>query len=201
LGIIVVFGKPPLPGVSKTRLGAEIGDKRASEVARALLMDSVARYEGRGASVVVATTDVGADHGVGVSLWDQCDGDLGARVERMLRRGVASGWALAVGADAPHISEDALSMALAALNAGHNVLGPSEDGGFWALGVQQCPPGLLADLPWSAPTTGERTFQRMQDFGLEPVRLPLGWDVDTLDDLIRLSAHAELAPRSAALAC
>lgn len=197
----MVFGKPPLAGVSKTRLGRTIGSAAAARVAGALLQDTVERFGRLPHELVVATTDPSSDHGVDAPLWDQGNGDLGARIERMLRRAIAEGgWGLAIGADAPHVSDEGVRAALQGLQQGSAVLGPSEDGGFWALGLHQCPSGLLASLPWSAPDTHDAVRARLEARGVAWQALPSGWDVDELDDLKRLVDEGDLAPRSAALA-
>jgi hypothetical protein len=93
-----------------------------------------------------------------------------------------------------------MQQALDGLEAGHDVLGPTDDGGFWALGLHRCPPGLLAELPWSHPTTWAQTRTRLVAWGFAPADLPRAWDVDEADDLSRLSGADAFAPRSAGLA-
>lgn len=45
-----------------------------------------------------------------------------------------------------------------ALESADAVLGPSEDGGFYLLGLRRIPEGLLDGLPWSVAETFERTM-------------------------------------------
>jgi len=203
VGCVAVFAKPPAPGRVKTRLGRVLGHGVAARLARALLQDSLARWQDAGVSVVIATPEPGADHGVAghVPHVDQGGGSLGARVERVLRRSLREHpWALAVGADAPALPEAAIQRALAELEAGRTVLGPTEDGGFWALGGCRCPEGLLDGVPWSHASTFQRTLERLRAHGMEPAVLPTGWDVDEVSELARLAEAEALAPRSAALA-
>lgn len=203
MGCVAVFAKPPVAGTSKTRLGRVVGHDRAAELARALLADSVDRWRATEHSVVLATTEPGADHGLhgAIPAVDQGGGDLGARIERVLRQCLAAHpWAMAVGADAPAVPDDAVDATFAALDAARTVLGPSDDGGFWVLGLSRCDSGLLDGLPWSAPTTYARTWERLVAQGHDPLAVPGAWDVDRADDLPRLAAADRLAPRSAALA-
>lgn len=192
-GLVVVFAKPPLPGVAKTRLGRELGLEAAARVAGALLADTCEALARAGFSCRVATTDPSIDHGVDPPLWDQGDGPLGGRIERMLRRGLAEAdWVAAVGADAPHVG---LAAWEALRSAPGPALGPTEDGGFWALRLASCPAGLLDGIPWSAATTGEATRARLTAWGMPPTALPLAWDVDTAPDLRRLLREGG-APRT-----
>ncbi|MCB9664146.1 MAG: DUF2064 domain-containing protein [Alphaproteobacteria bacterium] len=205
---VALFAKPPLPGVAKTRLAAEIGDAAAAAVAAALLADAWAVVAAApGVRPVLATTDPQADHGLGaVDAWDQGGGDLGARVERVLRRGVAeSGACIALGADTVGLSWADLAAVVAGLDRAPAVLGRSEDGGFWVLGLRSVPEGLLADLPWSAAQTGEATAARLRSRLGALEEVAVRWDVDEPADLARVAAEARAGriPRgaTATLAC
>ncbi|MBX2801162.1 MAG: DUF2064 domain-containing protein [Myxococcales bacterium] len=186
-------------------MGRTIGADAAAHVARAMLRDT---YEAISATPLVqpvlATTDPTADHGLsaGVAAWDQGTGDLGQRVERMLRRALTlAPAAIAVGADAPIVSIDTYQLAVRSLGAKAAVLGRTEDGGFYALGVRRCPLGLLADLPWSQPSTWGATRIRLVTHGLSPAELPEHFDVDELADLERLKSLLQpgQAPHTSAL--
>jgi len=200
-GWVLVFGKPPVAGRAKTRLGATLGHDAAAEVARALLSDTFQRVRDLGARVALATTDPRADHGVQPdATWDQGGGDLGQRVERMVGRALDDGgWALALGADAPHVPAAALHEAVVAMRDHDAALGPSDDGGFWGLALRRCPAGLLEGLPWSQPHTGRATRERLVARGLSVHDLPPWWDVDDEADLRRLVAHGD-AQRTVAVA-
>ena len=69
------------------------------------------------------------------------------------------------------------------------VLGPCSDGGFYLIGLRRCPPGLLADLPWSQPTTFDRTSARLESRGFTVGILDPWFDVDRPDDLVELEKH------------
>jgi rSAM/selenodomain-associated transferase 1 len=201
-GCVLVFGKPPIPGRAKTRLAAAVGEQAAARVAAALLLDTVERVHQAlpGTSVVLATPEPDADHGLpGLPHWDQGGGDLGARVERCLRRALeAHPWALAIGADAPHVPAAHLVRAVGLLQSARAVIGPSRDGGFWVLGLRDCPEGLLADLPWSQPTTAHATIARLAARGMPAAEAPSWFDVDHEADLRELVAVGG-APRTEAV--
>lgn len=202
-GTVCVFAKPPVGGRAKTRLAAVLGQERASALAGAFLADTyavLARWGG--ARIVLATTDPTADHGVPADRWDQGGGDLGARLERMLARALAAGpWAIALGADSPGLPSSHLDAAREALQAHEAVIGPTRDGGYWCLGLRRCPPGLLADLPWSRSDTCEATVRRLADRGLSVALAPAWFDVDEPADLahFRQRVAPEDAPRTWAL--
>jgi len=83
------------------------------------------------------------------------------------------------------------------------VLGPTEDGGYDLLALKQCPEGLLAELPWSQPSTFEATKLRLEERGLRVALLPKWWDIDEVEDLERLRQllqNEEAAARAPATA-
>ena len=161
----------------------------SATLARAFLADTVDLARGTGASVVLATTDVDGDFGLSdeIARWHQGGGDLGARVERILRRALTSeDWVIALGADSPGLPPAYLHQAIERLIKGAPaVLGASADGGFYLLGVRCCPEGLLADLPWSQPSTAAATVAQLAKHDMEPEVLPEWFDIDEEADLVR----------------
>ncbi|MCB9681337.1 MAG: DUF2064 domain-containing protein [Alphaproteobacteria bacterium] len=187
--LVAVFAKPPVAGQAKTRLARDLGPVAAADVANALLLDAwTAVTACRWAVPVLATPEPAVDHGLGaVTAWDQGTGDLGARMERVLRRGVAErGRAIAVGADAAGLDPARLRAVADGLDRHAAVIAPSDDGGFWAIGLTTVPEGLLAGLPWSTPGTAWATRGRLRDVVGAVGAGPDGFDVDELADLQRL---------------
>lgn len=180
----LVFAKPPLPGVAKTRLAADLGADAAAALARAFLRDTWTAARALAWEPVLLTTDPAADHGIDAPVRDQGPGDLGARLERATRAALVDhDAAVALGADSPGIPLARYREVAAALERADAALGPTDDGGFWTLGLRRCPEGLLRGLPWSAGDTFVRTLARLAD--LRPAVLSAWWDVDRAADLDR----------------
>lgn len=197
----LVFAKPPRAGFVKTRLIPALGAEGAARVAAALLADTWQNVGGTdGLRPILATPSPGADHGIDAQeIWDQGDGDLGARLERTLARALTgSRAAIAIGADCPGITPEQWREVLTGLAKADAVLGPTDDGGFWVLGAVRCPPGLLAGLPWSAPTTCAATSDQLHRYGLSVGRVSGAFDLDEPADLPRWqrSVPRALAPRT-----
>ncbi|GIW73143.1 MAG: hypothetical protein KatS3mg102_2685 [Planctomycetota bacterium] len=193
---VVVFAKPPVPGQVKTRLVAALGPEGAAALARAFLLDAWGAVaacpwaEPYLASTGPLPAELVAQLGPGRILL-QGEGDLGARLERVLGGLLARGApaALALGADSPGLPRRLLEQARAALGGGAGaVLGPAADGGFYLLGLGRCPPGLLAGLPWSNARTRAATARRLRAQGLVVVEIEPWFDVDRPADLVRLGA-------------
>jgi len=188
---LCIFAKAPRPGAVKTRLAATIGAPAAAALAAAFVEDAwaLARSRRWARPVIAAAGELPAallGRLPGVEVWDQGDGELGARIERMVARGGSA--AIALGADSPGLPPVVLDEAAAHLGEGRAVLGPADDGGFYLLGVPRCPTGLLHGVTWSAPSTCAEVAARLIACGLPVARLPAWFDVDRGTDLVRLAA-------------
>ncbi len=186
---VCVFAKPAVAGRAKTRLASAVGAPAAARLARAFFEDTwIATGKLPWARPILATTShAGLDPPAGAEVWLQGRGDLGARLTRILRRALrGSAGAIALGADSPGLPGSRLDEARRMLASHDAVLGPSQDGGFYLLGLTRCPPGLLRFLPWSADDTFERARARLEDRGLSTAILREYFDVDVPADLVRL---------------
>lgn len=187
---ICVFAKPPEPGSAKTRLIPSVGSDGAVALAEAFLQDTWSGVRSLPwACAVIASTAPFRPSGLGdrPEIWLQGEGDLGARLERILRRALSeSEIAFALGADSPGLPVRLLEQARDAMRDADAVLGPCEDGGFYLLGVRQCPLGLLAEIRWSEADTFEQVRARLQAAGLRISVLEPWFDVDRPEDLEKL---------------
>lgn len=95
--------------------------------------------------------------------------------------------------DTPQITAAELDAAMAQLLHGDAdaVLGPAEDGGWWALGLRQPCPDVFDRIPMSTPHTAAAQRQRLRDLGRRVASLPAARDIDTWQDAIHV---ATLAP-------
>lgn len=199
---VCIFAKPSVAGEVKTRLARSIGDHASVALASAMLSDIWSTVRNTtGATPVLAAASEGPfpidppnEH-----FWLQESGELGARIEHILRRGLYdASAAIALGADSPLLTVSHLTRALHELKANDAVIGPSCDGGFYLLGLSRCPAGLLENLPWSTAQTREQTVDRLHSHNMSVYELETLPDVDTLADL--QSLHNELQVASPEIA-
>jgi uncharacterized protein len=198
--MICIFAKPPVAGQVKTRLAAVLGADAAAQLARAFLEDTIESVQALPwAQAALATTSaVEAD----IPVLLQGEGDLGARIEHVLRAALKSApVAMAIGADTPAVPSRLLESARAALQDADVAIGPADDGGFYLLALRHCPEGLLRDLPWSSVDTLHATLERLRALNLRTRLLEPWFDVDRAEDLERLRTLVEQgmlrAPRTA----
>jgi len=190
---LCVFAKPPRAGTAKTRLTPALGAEGAARLAQAFLQDTWALVKQLPWAVPVLASTEPWPEGLlpaPVEVWQQGEGDLGARMERILLRALERyPAAIALGADSPGLPTSYLEAARAELEHADAVFGPSEDGGFYLLALKRLPVGAFVDLPWSQPETLARTEARLLSLGLSVRRATPFFDVDVPEDLVRLETE------------
>ena len=203
---ICVFVKPPLAGRVKTRLIPAVGAEGAAALAEAFFRDTWDCVKSLSWAVPIVASTSPLAPGLlpqpDIQVWLQGGGELGARIERILTRALTQApLAMVLGADSPGLPASFLERAREALQSADAVLGPCDDGGFYLLGVRECPAGLLAGIPWSQSSTFKCTLDRLNEGGLKTIVLDPWYDIDRPEDLEYLcnqfARRAIVAPNTA----
>jgi glycosyltransferase A (GT-A) superfamily protein (DUF2064 family) len=140
-------------------------------------------------TVLAVTPDGAARRGTrwpaGLPRHAQGRGNLGTRMARALGR--HRPLAVLIGADIPGIRPGDIAAAFRALRAGAPaVFGPSEDGGYWLVGLgPRRPAAPFAGVRWSSATTLAESLARIPG-PRPPALLRRLRDVDTAADLAML---------------
>jgi rSAM/selenodomain-associated transferase 1 len=202
---LLVLAKAPVPGRVKTRLCPPCTPEQAARVAAASLADTLAAARGTaGVTRAVLALDGAMPPPAGAAVVPQRGGGLGERIAAAFADATATGprRVLQVGMDTPQAGPDLLASCLSTLDRSVDaVLGPAEDGGWWALGLHD--PGharLLAGVPMSTPDTGRLTLRALRCAGLRVAPLPTLRDVDTWADATAVAALAPAGRFAAAVA-
>jgi rSAM/selenodomain-associated transferase 1 len=93
-----------------------------------------------------------------------------------------------INSDSPTVPAENFSQAieLLRLHGDRVVLGPSNDGGYYLIGLKRMHRELFEQIDWSTELVLEQTRQRATGIGLEVKLLPAGYDVDDRATLRRL---------------
>jgi uncharacterized protein len=197
---LVIMAKQPIVGRTKTRLVPFLNYEEAAQLYQALLLDTVAsvselRHE---ADLAVAITPVQAKayfEGLvpaGALIYPVDGVDIGACLKQALGWLLEQGYrkAIALASDGPSLPVSVLQQAIAALEKADLILGPSEDGGYYLVGMKQLYGEIFDSIAWSTEQVLSQTIERAAQSKLQ-VKLTQPWyDVDTPADLLRLQAEA-----------
>jgi glycosyltransferase A (GT-A) superfamily protein (DUF2064 family) len=187
---VLVLAKTPVPGRVKTRLCPPWTLEQAAAAASAALSDT---FETVGTGVLVVDGSHPAPAGWGRIA--QRGDQLPARLANAFAD-AGPGPAVLIGMDTPQITRALLADATGQLAEMDAVLGPAEDGGWWALGLRDpAHAAMLGGIATSLSDTGARTLQALHDLGLRVGLLPVLRDVDTVTDA---RAVAALCPAQSA---
>ena len=187
----------PIAGAVKTRLCPPLRPDEAAELARCFLEDRVEQLGAVPASDrLLAFTPPEQAAAIralvppDVRIVAQHGADLGARMSGLLTALLREGYAgaIVVGTDTPTLPTAYLVQAAAVLRqpAADVVLGPSEDGGYYLIGLTTPAPELFVGMSWSTATVCEETLRRAHGAGYRVFVLPTWFDVDRIADLARL---------------
>ena len=191
---LILFARAPRLGTVKRRLAREVGAMGALRFHRAQVQ-RLARSLGsdrRWRTVLAVTPDRLARRGMrwpaGPARLPQGAGDLGARMQRALRR--HRPLAVLVGSDIPGIRAADIAAAFRALRAGAPaVFGPAEDGGYWLVGFGPRPPAApFRAVRWSTDAALSDTLRNCPG-RRRPALVRRLRDVDTAADLALLPGH------------
>jgi uncharacterized protein len=192
-GRLILFGRYPVPGRTKTRLIPTLGPVGAAELQRRLTRNSLTTvlHSGLPPGDVEFCYTGGTPGQVrrwlgrhNIAFSRQTGGDLGSRMANALGAALQGEGrpAVLVGTDIPTMTTEHIRSAFRALEDHDLVLGPSRDGGYWLIGMRR-PRDLFRDIPWGRPEVLARTLNRAARLGLSVHQLETLNDIDTEADL------------------
>jgi uncharacterized protein len=93
-----------------------------------------------------------------------------------------------IDSDSPTVPAENFAKAVELLSTSEDrvVLGPSDDGGYYLIGLKKPHGELFKQIDWSTERVLNQTIERATESGLEIKLLPTGYDVDDASDLRRL---------------
>jgi hypothetical protein len=201
---IVVMAKAPEPGRTKTRLSPPLTPGEAAGLYSSMLLDTISRIGSLSAvDLWLAYTpdeeEAWFRQAIAPSfhLMAQRGDDLGQRMHRIIEErhaGGASG-VVVVGTDLPTLPIEYVSEAIDRLQGGAEIiLGPSEDGGYYLVGMREPDARLFEGISWSRKTVLRETVDKASELEKAVVTVPSWYDIDTPPDLDRLKRELENLP-------
>jgi rSAM/selenodomain-associated transferase 1 len=194
---ILIFAKKPVPGNVKTRMTPPLSAKEASDLYTSMMLDVLDKCR----RLKTADLFLSYDNSPGTreffislvvneTLIPQDGEGLGERLENAFAHAFSQQYrqVVVMGSDSPDLPLRFIEDAFRLLEGGGQdaVFGPTEDGGYYLLGLTSPQPLLFRDIPWSTHKVLEASLAKCSEAGLRSELLPRWYDLDTTDDLARL---------------
>jgi uncharacterized protein len=200
---LVVMAKAPRPGKVKTRLCPPLTPDESAALNICFLKDTtenLAQVENMGASAGLICYTPAGDESLfegllpeSFSLILQRGDDFGERLHAAAEDILACGFGAVclIDSDSPTVPRIAFEQAVAELNRSGDriVLGESNDGGYYLIGLKRLHSELFQNITWSTSTVFAETVAAAERSGIEVVRLPLWYDVDDGESLAILETE------------
>jgi rSAM/selenodomain-associated transferase 1 len=211
---LAVMTKAPRAGRVKTRLTPPLMPEESAALNACFLRDTAAAITGAGANArgVGCYTPVGEEAAyrdlfpAGFQLIPQRDGTFGERLSGAVEDLLSVGFTAVclIDSDSPMVPASVFAEAVNILLQPNDrvVLGPSDDGGYYLIGVKRRHHQLFERIDWSTEHVCAQTQQRVREANLDLHLLPTFYDVDDRATLLRLCddllgpGNAQMAPAS-----
>jgi hypothetical protein len=223
--VLYVAARAPRPGFTKSRLGRSIGHRRATALYSAFVQDLAARLDRAPFTVgwYVTPDDAWSELAPLMPVSQGWGGDLGPILaqpagdwterQRALFATAAARQELRtvlIASDSPQLGLELMVEAFERLEHDDLVLGPTDDGGYYLVGMRApSHPGMarpwevLTGVRMSTGTVFDELLSRATGLGLQTTLIPPTFDIDEAADLGRLIPLAlrrdDLAATRAAL--
>jgi rSAM/selenodomain-associated transferase 1 len=197
---LVIMAKEPRVGSTKTRLCPPLKPVEATGFYEALLLDTIERtaaLPGIDLAIAVTPADstpyftrIAPPHTILVPVDCRDIGEcLYKSLDDLLGRGYSR--VMALNSDGPSLPNEFILQAAERLDDHDLVFGPSDDGGYYLIGLKEVPAPIFTGIEWSTAQVLSQTLEKCAALGLGVHLLPEWYDVDTADDIERL--HSELS--------
>lgn len=196
---LIVFGKIPEANKVKTRLTTLLSPREAASLYEAFLLDAIDVYTALDADVRLyfsnsVNTVPSHLRPRKVSVFEQTGDGLGARMANAFAETFVAGYQqiVIIGTDHPTLPDAFIQQAFSLLEAPRSIaIGPSDDGGYYLLGMNEFYSHVFQDMTYSHEQVFEQTMARIGELDAAINILPTWYDVDTPDGLKQLIQDLE----------
>ncbi|WKK75408.2 TIGR04282 family arsenosugar biosynthesis glycosyltransferase [Marivirga salinae] len=189
--LLIIFVKNPELGKCKTRLAATIGDEKALNFYKNMLVrtkevtvhvnsDKAVYY-----SSFIDENDLWPNQAPFYKHLQYKNTDLGIKMQSAFEEAFQSGYesVCIIGSDCYALDEKVIKKAFDALENQETVLGPCKDGGYYLLGMNKLYPEFFRNKNWSTETVTPDTIRDFIDLRLNYSLLDELIDIDNEEDL------------------
>ncbi|GAB4293588.1 MAG: hypothetical protein Kow0098_14560 [Ignavibacteriaceae bacterium] len=204
---VIVFAKYPQPGKVKTRLAKDTDNSFALKFYKLCAENTFSvcrKLPDKNLVRIIFYPD--EKYRRAVMKWGgrkffispQNGDSLGERMSSAFRLlfGARFRKVIIIGTDNPALNVDILNNAFQVLDEKDIVIGPSNDGGYYLLGMTKFYQQLFDNIQWSSESVMRRTLVKISDLGLSVGVLNTLTDIDTIEDIKEIiSSDSEKIPQ------
>ena len=199
---LIVFAKPPVAGLAKTRLIPALGKDGSAEMHAKLLMHTLGsvsspqNLENTWDTHLWCSNDpdnhffIECEKRFGVTRHKQVGVDLGERMAHAIHTMLQSYQRVCIiGSDCPEMNSLKVSTVFSCLKTENDLaITPAEDGGYVLLAVKErLFPEIFSDIEWGGAGVFNQTISKIEALELNAKIQPTLWDVDEPVDLKRVN--------------
>ncbi|CAN5307973.1 TIGR04282 family arsenosugar biosynthesis glycosyltransferase [soil metagenome] len=205
---IIIMAKVPRAGNVKTRLQPYLSPAQCVALSEAFLEDAINKAQSRTNDLIIAFSPSSERdyftkfENKKFTLVAQTGKNLGGKMFNAFQFAFEhdSDAVVMIGTDSPTFPSEFIDSAFENLQNSDAVLGESENGGFYLIGLRTLRKEIFADVEWSSAKTFEQTTQNIKNIELKLFRLPIWFDVDVPEDLFKLrndlTENSDIAPKT-----
>ncbi|GAB4372939.1 MAG: TIGR04282 family arsenosugar biosynthesis glycosyltransferase [Calditrichia bacterium] len=193
--LLIIFVKAPHTGLVKTRLLPQFSPEQASQLYRAMVEDLLTQFKlPRAFDVRLMYWPADSNNliqswvGTGWQVEPQIPGDLGEKMAAAFKKTLQEGYkkVLLIGSDVPLLNREIIETSFQFLESHDVVLGPSEDGGYYLVGMTTPRLEIFEGVAWSRDGVLSQTLKNARSHRYSVYLLERLFDVDEYGDVIRL---------------
>lgn len=195
---VLLMCKMPVPGQCKTRMKPGLNDEECAALQEALIYDIVGMLNILPFPFFIAFTPFNSGEyfkplSACGGCFPQAEGDLGNRMEKAAEYVLKKGYAkvIIIGSDSPGLQPSVIIEACEELSVSDVCIGPCEDGGYYLIGMKGLWKELFEGVSWGTEVVFQQTMDIIKRIGCKSSLLPMGYDLDRWEDLIRFKEQFE----------
>jgi len=191
---LIIFLKYPQAGKVKTRLAQSIGDSKAVEIYKKLVHLTLKQTKSKNYQQLIYFSPKNKKEEIRLWLegqeffFPQRGENLGERLSDSFKNAFKLGAkkVVVIGTDCPFVDKNNIQEAFLKLEKNDAVIGPTEDGGYYLLGLKLAEEQLFENVPWSSCSVFDQTIDILTRLNFQFDVLKKYRDLDTIEDLVEV---------------
>lgn len=193
---VILFTRVPEPGKVKTRMMSVYTGEECAEMQTCFLQDIMRELRKTGAYLFVCYDPSGPERAIrkicgrGPAYLEQSGDGLGERMLNAFREVLGRGYdsCVLVGSDLPELTAADIGSAFAELESNDAVCGPTEDGGYYLIGMHRALPELFDGRSYGHDRVIDELREAADSNGISMGLIRMRCDMDTPGDIMKYLA-------------